>query len=81
MGQSEGKTENDLKKLPFKQVFAYRPGLMKPIEGAKHVLSWYKYFAWIYPIGRNLFPNGFNTLAEVGDSMVNVSIHAITNSS
>lgn len=69
----KGKTENELKKLPFKQVYAYRPGAMKPLEGAKHVLSWYKYFAWMYPIGRKLFPNGFNTLAEVGDSMVYVS--------
>ena len=69
----KGKTENDLRKLPFKQVFAYRPGGMKPLDGAKHVLSWYKYFAWLYPIGRKLFPNGFNTLAEVGDSMVNVT--------
>ncbi|WP_339878453.1 NAD-dependent epimerase/dehydratase family protein [uncultured Algoriphagus sp.] len=71
----KGKTENDLKKLSFKQVFAYRPGGMKPMEGAKHVLSWYKFFAWMYPIGRKLYPNGFNTLAEVGDSMVNVSLY------
>ena len=70
----KGKTENDLRKLPFKQVFAYRPGGMKPMDGAKHVLSWYKYFAWLYPIGRKLYPNGFNTLAEVGDSMVNVTL-------
>lgn len=69
----KGKTENDLKKLPFKKVYAYRPGAMKPMDGAKHVLSWYKYFAWMYPIGRKLYPNGFNTLAEVADSMVYVS--------
>ncbi|WP_439488841.1 NAD-dependent epimerase/dehydratase family protein [Algoriphagus sp.] len=74
----KGKTENELKKLPFKQVYAYRPGAMKPLEGAKHVLSWYKYFAWMYPIGRTLFPNGFNTLVEVGDSMVYVSSHPYT---
>ncbi|MEB2777247.1 NAD-dependent epimerase/dehydratase family protein [Algoriphagus sp. D3-2-R+10] len=69
----KGKTENELKKLPFKKVYAYRPGAMKPMDGAKHVLPWYKYLAWMYPIGRKLFPNGFNTLAEVGDSMVYVS--------
>jgi uncharacterized protein YbjT (DUF2867 family) len=71
----KGKTENDLKKLPFKSVFAYRPGMMKPLPGALHVISYYKYFAWIYPIGRMLYPNGFNTLAEVGDSMVYVSLN------
>ncbi|MDR7131361.1 uncharacterized protein YbjT (DUF2867 family) [Algoriphagus sp. 4150] len=69
----KGKTENELKKLPFQQVFAYRPGIMKPMDGAKHVLPWYKYFAWMYPIGRKFYPNGFNTLAEVADSMVYVS--------
>ena len=72
----KGKTENDLRKLPFKTVFAYRPGMMKPLPGALHVISYYKYFAWIYPIGRMLFSNGFNTLAEVGDSMMYVSSNA-----
>jgi uncharacterized protein YbjT (DUF2867 family) len=71
----KGKTENDLRKLPFKNVYAYRPGMMKPLEGALHVLSYYKYGAWMYPIGRKLYPNGFNTLAEVGDSMVFVSLN------
>jgi len=71
----KGKTENDLRKLPFKQVFAYRPGVMKPVAtNSLHILSGYKYFGWIYPIGRKLFPNGFNTLGEVGDSMVNVAL-------
>lgn len=76
----KGKTENDLKKLPFKKVYAYRPGAMKPLPGAKHVLSYYKYFAWMYPIGRKLYPNGFNTLAEVGDSMMYVSQNGYENS-
>ncbi len=72
----KGKTENDLRKLPFKKVFAYRPGAMKVMEkNSLHVLNAYKYFSWLYPIGRVLYPNGFNTLTEVGDSMVNVSIH------
>jgi uncharacterized protein YbjT (DUF2867 family) len=76
----KGKTENDLRKLPFKRVFAYRPGVMKPVdENSQHVLSYYKYFGWIYPIGRMLFPNGFNTLAEVGDSMVNVTLKGYEN--
>jgi uncharacterized protein YbjT (DUF2867 family) len=31
----KGKTENDLMKLPFKKVFAFRPGFMLPAKGAK----------------------------------------------
>ncbi len=74
--RTKGKTENDLRKLPFKQVFAYRPGVMKPIAtNSLHVLPYYKYFGWLYPIGRKLIPNAFNTLAEVGESMINVSLH------
>lgn len=70
----KGKTENDLRKLPFKQVFAYRPGVMKPTAAhSLHILPSYKYLGWIYPIGRKLYPDAFNTLQEVGDSMVNVS--------
>lgn len=71
--RTKGKTENDLRKLPFKAVYAYRPGMMKPLPGAIHVISYYKYFAWLYPIGRALYSNAFNTLAEVGDSMLFVS--------
>lgn len=72
----KGKTENDLRKLPFKQVFAFRPGVMKPVsKESKHVLRSYKYFGWIYPIGRAIYPNGFNTLVEVGDSMLHVSLY------
>jgi uncharacterized protein YbjT (DUF2867 family) len=33
----KGKTENDLMKLPFKQVFAFRPGYMHPTPGLKNV--------------------------------------------
>jgi len=35
--------------------------------------SYYKYFAWIYPIGRALYPAGFCTLEEVGRAMINAA--------
>lgn len=35
----KGKTENDLRKLPFRQVFAYRPGFIYPMEGMKNTLK------------------------------------------
>jgi len=69
----KGRTENDLRKLPFKQVFAYRPGFMKPIPGLKHSLSFYKYINWLFPIGKKLSPQWFNTLEEVGLSMIYVT--------
>ncbi|RYD86662.1 MAG: NAD-dependent epimerase/dehydratase family protein, partial [Sphingobacteriales bacterium] len=39
----KGKTENDLAKLPFKKVYNFRPGFMKPTPGLKNTLGLYKY--------------------------------------
>ncbi|GAB3320809.1 epimerase [Larkinella ripae] len=66
----KGKTENDLTKLPFRRVFNFRPGFMKPTEGMKNTNSYYKYIGWLYPMGRALFPGGFCTLQEVGLAMI-----------
>lgn len=71
----KGKTENDLIKLPFKAVYAYRPGFIKPIKGLHHAHAFYKYILWMFPIGRLLFHNGFNTLEEVGLSMINITLN------
>jgi hypothetical protein len=69
----KGKTENDLMKLPFKQVFNFRPGFMRPTKGLKNTLSFYKYINWLYPFFRKVFPNTASTLAEVGQAMINVT--------
>lgn len=71
----KGKTENDLAKLPFKQEFNFRPGLMKASKGAKNIPSIYKYLGWAYPILHFLFPSKSCTLAEVGQAMINVTLH------
>lgn len=68
----KGKTENDLMKLPFKKVFPFRPGFMKPTKGLKNTLSFYKYVNWLYPIGKALFPGSFCELREVGLAMIQV---------
>ncbi len=70
----KGKTEDDLMKLPFKQVFAFRPGFIKPIPGLNNAHRFYRYIGWLYPIGRFLYPNGFCTLKEMALAM----IHSVT---
>ncbi len=67
----KGKTENDLLKLPFKKVYAFRPGYMQPTKGLKNTLIYYKFGAWLYPIFRILFPNHVSTLKELGIAMIN----------
>ena len=66
----KGKTENDLMKLPFKRVYAFRPGFMQPTKGLKNTLSYYKYVSWLYPVFRMIFPNYVTTLAQLGLAMI-----------
>ena len=71
----KGKTENDLMKLPFKQVFAFRPGLMVATEGQKHVLKIYKYFSWLFPVVKLVAPKTINTLRQVAQAMIYAAQH------
>ena len=66
----KGKTENDLAKLPFKQVFGFRIGFVKAATGQQHVLSYYKYFAWLIPIIKTVAPNMHSTMKEVAQAMI-----------
>ncbi|MBD2753236.1 Rossmann-fold NAD(P)-binding domain-containing protein [Spirosoma validum] len=65
----KGATENALMRL-FKNAYMFRPGFMKAVPGQKNVKSYYKLLAWLYPIGRALYPAGFCTLQEVGQAMI-----------
>jgi hypothetical protein len=67
----KGKTESDLKKLPFKKVFNFRPAAIEPTKGLKNTLSSYKYLGWLIPIIRLLSPNSISTLKEIGLAMIN----------
>ena len=68
----KGETENALLKL-FKNAYMFRPGAMKASPGQKNLKTLYKSLAWIYPIGRALFPASFCTLREVARAMINAS--------
>ena len=66
----KGKTENDLMKLPFKQVFAFRPGLMKFTEGQKNLSKTQKFMSWLYPVFNAVFPKTSNTIRQLGQAMI-----------
>jgi uncharacterized protein YbjT (DUF2867 family) len=68
----KGATENALARL-FKQAYMFRPGFMKATSGQRNIKSYYKFFSWLYPIGRALYPAGFCTLREVGLAMINAA--------
>ena len=67
----KGKTENDLMKLPFKKVFAFRPGFLQPTKGLKNVHRFYGVFVLLYPVFRFLMPKYVTTLKELGLAMIN----------
>ncbi|MES2430297.1 MAG: NAD-dependent epimerase/dehydratase family protein [Bacteroidota bacterium] len=67
----KGKTENDLIKLPFKKVYNFRPGIIEPTKGLKNTLGFYKYFGWLLSIIKLFWSNGFCTLKQLGDAMIN----------
>ena len=69
----KGKTENDLKKLPFKKVYCFRPSYLHPTPGLKNTLSFYKYISWMYTPLKALMPNQACTLKELGLAMIHVS--------
>ena len=67
----KGKTENDLKKLPFKSVYNFRPGMIEPTKGLKNTLPYYKWLGWLLPVFRLLTPGFISSLKELGQSMIN----------
>ena len=67
----KGATENALMRL-FKHAYMFRPGFMKATPGQKNIKSFYTYLAWMYPLGRKIYPAGFCTLQEVAKAMINI---------
>ena len=72
MGTRKSATENALMRL-FKNAYMFRPGFMKATRGQKNLKSFYKFIAWIYPIGRLVYPAGICTLQAVGRAMINAA--------
>ena len=72
-GRVKGKTENDLLKLPFKDVYLFRPGYIHPIKGLQNTYKVYKALYPLYPIFEKVFPNYVGTLKELGNSMIYVT--------
>jgi uncharacterized protein YbjT (DUF2867 family) len=69
----KGKTENDLMKLSFKQVYNFRPAMLEATKGQKNTLSYYKYFTWLIPVVRAISPNYISTLKQLGLAMINAA--------
>lgn len=75
----KGRTENELCRLPFKQVFNFRPGFIKPLKSQQFAHKLYQYLGWLYPIGRLLYPKGFCTMEELAKAMLIVTFNGYPN--
>lgn len=69
----KGRTENALMRLPIREVYNFRPGLMKPSEGQVNIKTFYKILGALYPLFLFLFPNSASTMKEVGLAMINAA--------
>jgi uncharacterized protein YbjT (DUF2867 family) len=70
----KGKTENDLMKCGFRQIYIFRPGFMKAMPGQKNLKLSYKALGWLYPLLHALLPNQVSTLRDVARAMINASL-------
>lgn len=68
----KGKTEKDLTKLSLK-VYNFRPGIIKPTNGLKNTLSFYKWLGWLLPVISVFSPSSIISLKQIGDAMINVT--------
>lgn len=70
-GKVKRQTENELQQLGFRQVFNFRPALMKPLKGQLHIKKMDKFLGWMFPLAKLI--GGGNTLSQVGQAMLNAT--------
>jgi uncharacterized protein YbjT (DUF2867 family) len=67
----KGQAENALSAMPFKAVYHFRPGVMKPSVGQRNLRGYNRFGRLMYPLMSLIFPHLACTLREVGAAMVN----------
>ena len=68
----KGKTENDLRRLPFKAVYAFRPGYIRPTPGLKNSMTASRVISPSYPVLNRFFPRYVCTMQDLGRAMIRV---------
>ena len=76
----KGKTENDLKKLPFRAVYLFRPGIIQPLHGIRSKTPAYqRFYSLANPLLsliRRIFPDAIATTENIGEAMLNAARQA-----
>lgn len=71
----KGRTENDLQKLPFRDVYLFRPGFLTAGPGARRTLKLYRYLKWLAPVIRLVAPGHICSLDQLARAMIGVTLH------
>jgi uncharacterized protein YbjT (DUF2867 family) len=70
----KGRTENALLRMPFRQAYMFRPGLIVPLNGiqskTKSYRTFYSVLKPLLPVSRALFPSQVLTTEEIGQAML-----------
>lgn len=73
----KGRTENALRRLPFKAVYLFRPGVIQALHGVRSKTRvyavTYMLAGWLLPPLRALFPRRILTTESVGQAMLAVA--------
>ncbi len=72
----KGQTEEDLKSMPFKKVYCFRPGFIQPLRGIQSKTGWYNaIYTVLRPIAKPLkgvFNNAITDTTALGKAMINI---------
>jgi len=75
----KGRTENALRALPFRAVYLFRPGAIRPVHGVRSKTRWtQRFYNWTGPLtalARALFPRQVASTESIGRAMLEVVRH------
>ncbi len=73
----KGETENELRRLPFKAAYMFRPGIIRPLHGIKSKTKSYRILyalmGPILPLLKFLLPGLVTTTEQLGRAMIKVA--------
>ena len=73
----KGKTENDLRKLPFKAAYMFRPAAIQPLHGIRSKTGWYQALyvlaAPVLTVLNRVAPKYVTTTEQLGRAMIKVA--------
>ena len=75
----KGKTENALLRVPFKAVYLFRPGAIRPLHGITSRTKLYRVLYALlnpfFPLLKRIAPDSFTTTEQLGRAMIHAARH------